>query len=127
MGGSSSSSSDVEQFDRRIGATDEAKVVTEGGRLVENTDTRTRVSIERAEAPVIKAALGAEGITGLIDRALSFSEARSDQERKTVEKVLTSQAQLARDALQEGEESADTFKTALLASAALVALVAFSR
>lgn len=126
MGGKSSSSSDTLQTDRRIGATDSARVVTEGGQLREVN--RTNIRVARADAPIIEAAIGEGGAANVIETALSFSARRDDDVRRVVEKTIEGQAQLAARALEEGEEGLASLRSMLLAGAAVaVAAVVFAR
>lgn len=123
MGGRSESSSDTKQIDRRIGATDSARVVTEGGQLREHN--RTHIRIERADAPVIEAAIGEGGASGIIDTVLAYSSRHDDDTRAVVERTLDNQAQIAVRALEEGEEGLQSLRSMLLAGSAVAVAVAF--
>lgn len=86
MGGSSKSATTVAttQTDRRIGATDQAKVLTGGSTLRE--DTRTNITVRNTDAEVIKAALA--GTKGLTSEALEFSTRQAEQGARLVETAL---------------------------------------
>lgn len=155
MGGKSSSKSyttvSTEQTDRRIGATDNATVVAEGGQLTSNyrSDSQTNIKVERADADLVKASLGTGGAAGIIDKTLSrgfsganglvstaleFSSRAADRDRKVVESALGAIASQARAASEQSSAVAAAaqaggvdIKPILLASAAVVGLMVFMR
>ena len=75
MGGRSSSRSSqavtTNQTDRRIGATDDATVITEGGSLTENTSVEISSVDDRVVTAALDGAFGfAEGQTELLENAI---------------------------------------------------------
>lgn len=113
MGGSSKSDTKTSvtttQTDRRIGATDEAVVITEGGQL--STQTDTTITVNSADAQVISAALAGAGAS--ISQALEFSQRQSDSARMATEQAITG--------LLERDQG--PLRPVLLATTAIVAVV----
>lgn len=90
MGGKSSSSTSsttqvaTTQIDKRIGAANQAKVLTGGSKLTEKSSTN--ITVRNTDAEVIKAALA--GTRNLTAEALSFSGRQAEQQAKLTERAI---------------------------------------